>query len=388
MPPYIDDNGNSMVQEALAALDVKFEQWKKELRPELYQLRISQHPRNIKEAFAYREESIFPLDLVGHQKIQIEEKAYPYELIKLSESIAGELVVRKTSKAPINTFPIKPNAEDKIGSIVVWERPDPKPAFGMYLASIDPVGEGKTTTSESLCSIYVYKTATQVKRYTEDEVENFIEGDKIVAAWCGRFDDINETHKRLRLLIEWYNAWTLIENNISLFIQYMIKERKQKYLVPKNQMLFLKEAQANKTVYQEYGWRNTGTIFKNHLISYLIEWLREVVDQDIDEDGVVLKKYYGIRRVPDIMALTEMEAYKPGVNVDRLVALASLIAFVKIRESNVERPVRVENEIVNDLEKSQNLYKLKSGAFRNIGRNKQSLSTEKKENHLLNVYVR
>ena len=67
----------------------------------------------------------------------------------------------------------------------------------------------------------------------------------------------------------------------------MIKERKQKYLVPKNQMLFLKEAQANKSVYQEYGWKNTGTIFKNHLISYLVEWLKEVVEEDIDDDGVV-----------------------------------------------------------------------------------------------------
>ena len=85
----------------------------------------------------------------------------------------------------------------------------------------------------------------------QGDVENFIEGDKVVAAWCGRFDDINETHKRLRLIIEWYNAWTLVENNISLFIMYMIKERKQAYLVPKNQMLFLKEAQPNKTVYQE-----------------------------------------------------------------------------------------------------------------------------------------
>jgi hypothetical protein len=376
MPPYIDDCGNSMVEEALEELNKQFELWKKELRPELYQLRISQHPRNIKEAFAYREESVFPLELIEHQKREIEENAYPYELIELSENIKEEIIVKKTNKPPISSFPIRVNMDDKTGSVVVWERPDPKPAFGMYLASIDPISEGKTTTSESLCSIYVYKTATRVKRYTEDGVENFIEGDKVVAAWCGRFDDINETHKRLRLLIEWYNAWTLIENNISLFIRYMIGKHKQKYLVPKSQMLFLKELQANKSVYQEYGWRNTGTIFKSHLLSYLIEWVREVVEEDIDDDGVITKKYYGIRRVPDIMALVEMEAYKPGVNVDRLVALAALITFVKIRESNIDKPIRVENEVIN-LEKSQNLYKLKSSAFRNIGRNKPSLSKGK-----------
>lgn len=379
MPPYIDNNGNSLVEEALTALDVKFAQWKKELRPELYQLRISQHPRNIKEALAFRDESVFPLNLVENQKRQIEEKYYPYELIDLDEKADGTITVRKTNKPPISTFPIKLNEEDKTGSLVVWERPDKDPPFGQYIASIDPVSEGKTTTSESLCSIYVYKTATQVQRTTEQgDIENFIEGDKVVAAWCGRFDDINETHKRLRLIIQWYNAWTLVENNISLFIMYMIKERKQQYLVPKNQMLFLKEAQANKTVYQEYGWKNTGTLFKTHLLSYLIEWLKEVVDEDIEDDGTISKKHYGIRRIPDKMALVEMEAYRPGVNVDRLVSLAALIAFVKIRESNTNRPIRVENEIDNNLQNSENLYKLNRGAFRNLGKSKQSMMSSKK----------
>ena len=368
MPPHIDEYGNSLVEQALRSLDETFAKWKKDLRPELYQLRISQHPRNIEEALMAREESIFPQNLIESQTREIEEKAYPYELVKLDEKSDGSLSIKTTNKAPISTFPIKPNMDDKTGSIVVWERPEKDPPWEMYLASIDPVGVGKTTTSESLCSIYIYKTATQVKRYTEDGVENFIEGDKIVAAWCGRFDDINETHKILRLIIEWYNAWTIVENNISLFILYMIKERKQHYLVPKNQMLFLKEAQANKSVYQDYGWKNTGTIFKTNLLNHLIEWLKEVVDEDIEEDGTIIKKYYGVRRLPDIMALVEMKAYRPGVNVDRLIALSALIAFVKIRQSNVHKPMRVENEIDANLENSQNLYKLKSGAFRNLGK--------------------
>jgi hypothetical protein len=372
MPPYIDGNGNSMVTEALASLEEKFGLWKKTLNPSQYQLRISQHPRNIKEGFAFREESKFPQHIVGHQKARIEEKKHPYELVEISESPQGEIKVVTTSKPPIREFPVKKNLEDKEGSIVVWERPDPKPEFAQYIASIDPVGEGKTTTSESLCSIYVYKTATHVKRYTEEGVENFIEGDKIVASWCGRFDDVNKTHERLRLLIEWYNAWAIVENNISLFIQYMIKERKQRYLVPKNQMVFLKEVQANKTVYSDYGWKNTGTLFKVHLLNYLIEFVTEVVDEDLDENGAVLRKYHGIQRIPDVMAMLEMEAYAEGVNVDRLVSLAALIAFVKVREANTHKPVRVENEMDNVLENNKNLYKLNSSAFRHIGNRKGS----------------
>jgi hypothetical protein len=376
MPPYIDKYGNSQVVEALQALDRTYAKWKKELRPDIYQLKVSQKPRNIAEAFAYREESPFPQHLIAAQKRRIEEREYAYELIELSESThTGKIKAKRTSKIPIATFPISPKLEDKQGSVVVWERPDENAEWGSYYASIDPVSEGKTTTSESLCSIYVYKTPIEVTRMTAQGEENFIEGDKIVAAWCGRFDDLNRTHERLRLLIEWYGAWTLVENNISLFIQYMIKEKKQQYLVPKNQVVFLKELGANKTVFSDYGWKNTGRIFKDHLLNYLIEWIKEVVDEDHDEDGTILKKYHGIQRIPDPMAMVEMEQYREGVNVDRLVALASLVAFAKIQQANRGYKKRLDNETGKDLEKSPDLFKLKSSPFSNIGKsNKGGLS--------------
>jgi len=157
----------------------------------------------------------------------------------------------------------------------------------------------------------------------------------------------------------------------------MIKERKQRYLVPKNQMIFLKEVQANKTVYSDYGWKNTGTLFKVHLLNYLIEYVSEVVDEDLNEDGTTKRKHFGVQRIPDIMAMVEMENYQEGVNVDRLVSLAALIAFVKVRESNVSKPVRVENEIEDNLQNTENFHKLKSSAFRNIGRKRGSGNNSK-----------
>ena len=70
------------------------------------------------------------------------------------------------------------------------------------------------------------KNSVEVTKVTGTETETYIEQSKIVAAWCGRFDDIKQTHQRLELIIEWYNAWTVIENNISLFINYMISRKK------------------------------------------------------------------------------------------------------------------------------------------------------------------
>lgn len=368
MPPFIDDFGNSLVQEALDKLNSSYEKMKKELPPELYQLRISQRPRNIAEAFAHRSVSVFPQHLVTAQRRRIEDKEYFGECLDIKRDATGAIKVEKSNKIPINQFPVDKKMEDKSGVLVVWERPDEKAEWGTYYGSIDPVSEGKTTTSESLCSIYIYKRAVEVTRIDGGKTETFIEQDKIVAAWCGRFDDLQKTHERLELIIEWYQAWTIVENNVSLFIQYMISKHKQKYLVPKSQIMFLKDLGANQNVYQEYGWKNVGTIFKAHLLSYLIQFLSEELDHETKEDGTIVKIKYGIERIPDIMAMEEMKEYQDGTNVDRLVSLAALIAFAKVQESNRGYKRKVENLDKNHLEKSGNLYKLDHSPFRHIGK--------------------
>lgn len=369
MPPFIDEWGNSKVEEALEAIKEERAQWKRDLAPEQYQLRISQKPTNIAEAFAYRKESIFPVNLLAAQAKKIDDKEYYTEYVELERDEADKIIAKKSNRIPISEFPLSKKTEDKGGVLCVWERPSSaKPEFGTYYASIDPVSEGKTTTSDSLCSIFVYKNPVEVTRETENGIESFIETDKIVAAWCGRYDNIKTTHEMLENIIEWYNAWTLVENNISLFIQYMISKRKQRYLVPKSQILFLKDIGSNRTVYQEYGWKNTGTLFKSHLISYAIEFLREEIDVETEVDGKVVKTTYGVERIPDPMLLKEMLAYQPGLNVDRLVAFAALVAFAKVQQSNKGYAKRQEN-MVDSLEKSDNLYKLKMSPFRHMGRN-------------------
>ena len=103
----------------------------------------------------------------------------------------------------------------------------------------------------------------------------------------------------------------------------MIARKKQKYLVPKQQVLFLKDLGSNQNVFQEYGWKNTGTLFKSHLISYALEYIREAIDEEVDKNGEVISQTLGIDRIPDPMLLTEMSQYFPGLNVDRLVAFSS-----------------------------------------------------------------
>jgi hypothetical protein len=384
MMPYVDKYGNSLVDSALEAIKEERIKWKKEIEPDKYQLRISQKPTNIEEAFAFRRESVFAVHLLAAQLRRIEDKEYPYELLELYRDEHSNLTVKDSNKLPINEFPISKKTEDKTGCLVVWERPKKDPTFGMYYASIDPVSEGKTTTSDSLCSIFVYKAPVEVSREEGGEQKTHIEQDKIVAAWCGRFDDIKKTHERLELIIEWYNTWTLVENNVSLFIQYMISQRKQRYLVTKDQILFLKDIGSNASVYQQYGWRNTGTLFKAHLLSYAIEFLREETDHDYKTDGTVVRTTYGVSRIPDPMLIKEMLAYREGLNVDRLVAFTALVAFAKIQQSNRGYLKRRELN-PESLDKSKDLYKLKVGAFRHIGKSGSSSGMQRPKQAFKNL---
>jgi hypothetical protein len=370
MPPYIDQYGNSLVKKALEALDKEFEKMKKDLDPGAYQLTISQHPRTLEEAFATRKVSVFPPHLVAKQMQRIQDKEYPVEYLELSRNDEGKIIDKPSRKIPIMEFPLSKKTEDKEGVICIYERPSKDPQFGTYYASVDPVSEGKTTTSDSLCSIYVYKNPVEViKDSGNGSVESSIERDGIVASWCGRFDDLTKTHERLEILIEWYNAWTIVENNVALFIQYMISKRKQRYLVPKDMILFLKDIGANRNVFQEYGWKNVGTLFKGNILSYGIEYTQEELDHETKENGDIVKTIYGIERIPDIMLLREMQAYRDGLNVDRLVAFCSLIAFAKVQQSNRGFSKRVEVTKEN-LDNSQKFSKLNYSPFRHIGNSK------------------
>lgn len=373
MLPCIDEYGNSLVEESLEMIFKERAEWKKKLKPEDYQLRISQKPTNIKEAFAYRKTSKFPLHLVTRQMERIQNKEYFLENVELMYDDNG-IKIMPSNKLPIKDFPINPQMVDKEGVIVMHERPIKNAKWGTYIASIDPVSEGKTVSSESLCSIYIYKTAIEVTRIKNDgSKEVDIEPGKLVAWWCGRFDDLNKTHKRLEMMLELYNAQAIIENNISLFIQYMFKAKKTKYLIPKKNIAFLKEMSANSNVFQEYGWKNTGVMFRTNLLSYAIQFLEEELDVETKTNGDIVKRIYGIERISDIMLLKEMFDYQDGLNVDRLVAFSALVAYVAIQESNLGyvKHKEYEKESLNNTNK---ISKLNMNPFRNISRSSQKLN--------------
>lgn len=393
MSPYIDEWGNSLVEEAIIALQKKKKSWEDTLDPKLYALRCSQKPTWLDEAFRFRGEATFPPLLVQSQKTRIESDEFPYELIDLDYDEMGDITWKHSKRIPIDVFPIDPKAIDKRGAIQVWEKPvSYLTPLVTYYASIDPVGQGKTITSNSLCSIYIYRNLQIVNRIVDGRKESIQEGDKIVAAWCGRYDDISDTHDECIKLILWYQAWALCENNVPLLIDEMKRRKLQKYLVPSKQFAFNEEFDSmSKTIFQDYGWRNAGTIFKKVLLNYLLKFITNVLhtekenSEDDETDVEKFKKVLtikGIYRIPDIMACVEMENYVEGLNVDRLISLAALVTLVELQEAHRGGHINVVDDTEDidyvDLDYTNKMSKLSKSPFNKLGKHHSSFKAKKK----------
>jgi hypothetical protein len=104
------------------------------------------------------------------------------------------------------------------------------------------------------------------------------------------------------------------------------------------------------------------------MLSYAIDFLKEELDQELKANGDVVKTTYGIERIPDTMLLKEMAAYQEGLNVDRLVSFAALVAFAKVQQANRGYKKRYEETgKPKNLDKSNNFSKLNMSPFRHIG---------------------
>lgn len=380
MPPYIDQYGNSMVKEALQYLDEFYEKQRKLLKEDDYQLLISQGPRNIAEAFAIRKVSPFPIKHTAAQIRRIEDKNYNLEYFELDRNEKDQVTLVPSRKEPM-TYPTNRNATDKTGVVVIHERPvknmDGTIPWLTYLASIDPVETGDTTTSDSLASIYVYKMPIEVTRTdAEGQVTQFIEGGKLVCEWVGRFDDPIKTNEQLCQIIELYNAYTICEKNKPGFISYMQLKRKQKYLAKASEMLFDKEHSNTDDTFKAYGYTMTTNLWSK-LLQYGIDSLSEEVHTKIGDDGTIEKISYGVERIPFIWLLKEMQNYEKGKNFDRVIAYCALMAFVAKQMGTMGVRKKIERSTTTPTN-TENLRNLLRGGqpFRNLGRDDRAIPSQ------------
>lgn len=387
MPPYIDKYGNSLVEKALEAIEkdrIEFKEAikKGEKSEEEYRLYVSQHPKNIKEAFDWREKSLFPTHLIQKQKDRILKGEVYREFLDIKRNEKGIPEFKATHRVPLK-FPTEVNLPDKRGCLIVKERPaTTNPPFGMYYGTVDPVNTGKTSNSESLFCIQIWKAPEEIIVSKDDKTFAEYKNATLVCSWTGRFDDLEATHEYASMIIEMYNAWTIVESNVKVFNQFMRFKKRLKYLVPASQIRGFKSDSIETGNDLEYGWLNIGTLFYDVLLQYGITGVKEIIGEEFKPDGEVVKRTYAVEEIVDEWLLEEMLQYRKGINVDRLVCYCAMLSFISLQVAHRGINKRVINK---NLENNKNLYKFNVRTpFKNIGnfhlKNENPMYSLKKSN--------
>jgi len=328
MPPFIDEDGNSLVKEAKEWCEQERERLKGVSNPEDYRMYVSQHPFNLAEAFAWRKESIFPQAKIIRQQERLIIEGDGCTPIELEGAAESSAIIHKISdRQYIKKFPLT-EKDNKEGCIQLWEWPPENPKWLTYFAGIDPVATDKTTTSPSLFSIYIFKNLVETTYEEDGKTKIKVDGYKPVACYTGRYDEIKKNNQIAEYLIRWYNALTAVENNVPSFINHMQQRGLQYYLATKDQLSFVSELKTNKEVYSPYGFKTNKTIL-TYFIDLVNEYLNEVLDEIKTHEGKVLKTVYGVERIKDYALLEELRQYHDKLNTDRFIAFASGLALMK-----------------------------------------------------------
>ncbi len=272
------------------------------------------YPLEVDDIFLNEDTNIFDIETAKRQKARLigqERTGTPVILFHDGEKISHEF----TDKQPITNFPLK-NSDLKDAPVVIYEFPLENPPYGLYVAGVDPYRQGQAVYSTSLGSVYIYKRMHDI---TGEKYQ-----DMFVASYCARPDKKETWEEQARLLIKYYNARTLCENDDISFIEYMKAKGDAHYL--EKQPEWLKEVVPGTTVKREYGVHRSADKIRDYLHNCLKKYMEAVVYQEKNEDGDIIKEVTGVSKIFDPVLLEEIIQYNDQGNFDRIVAAELAIA--------------------------------------------------------------
>ena len=180
----------------------------------------------------------------------------------------------------------------------------------------DPYRQGQAAYSNSLGTVYIYKRMHDImgEKYQ----------DMFVASYAARPDKKDTWEEQARLLIKYYNARTLCENDDISFIEYMKAKGDAHYL--ERQPDWLKEIVPNTTVNRDYGVHRSAIKIIDFLHTCLKKYTEETIFVEKDANGEIVKEILGMNKILDPVLLEEMIQYNEEGNFDRIVAAELAIA--------------------------------------------------------------
>lgn len=228
-------------------------------------------------------------------------------------------------------YPHTPGS-DLNAPIMIWEPPVKNPPLYLYIAGIDPYNQNVSQTSESLGTCYIYK-----RMY--DPVAGTFQN-RIVASYSARPQTMKEWQENVELLLEYYNAVAMMENEGTTLLQYLDSKNKGHLLA--DGFSLLTEISPNTTIKNRpKGLPATVPVIR-HCMNLTVEYCKEEIELGYSDNGEPITAL-GIARITDPVLLKEFIQYRQGSNVDRIVAFRHVLAFDKYLEKN-HAVIRVNNE--------------------------------------------
>ena len=355
----------NVVNKEKASTTITKEREAKKTNPDrtLYLKQIMYFPLTPEECFLSSQENMFDVEAAKRQKQKLlnqERTGTPVILFNNEGVVSHEF----TDKLPISNFPLKQN-DNKDAPVVIYEFPISNPPYGLYVAGVDPYRQGKSAYSSSLGAVYIYKRMNSIsgEKYQ----------DMFVASYCARPDKKEVWEEQARLLIKYYNARTLCENDEISFIDYMISKGDAHYL--ERQPQWLTEIVPNTTVRREYGIHRSAEKIRNFLHGSIKKYMEETIYKETDDNGDTIKEIQGISKIFDPVLLEEIIQFNDDLNTDRLIAAELAIALAMKMDPLYGSVGKTEDVRINSLYKPNKKNKLFSESSNIFTNKKRKLFT-------------
>lgn len=321
------------------------------------------YPFTIDDCFLSSSQNLFPVEYaIKHKNDLLESGQYSGMLCDVFLESGNKLGTTKSNKQ-LAGFPFSGGVID--APVQIFEMPQSNRFDDfIYVAGQDPYKQAKSDTP-SLGSFYVFKRRVGIR----DPYAY-----RIVASYVSRPSSIDQFCRTCEVLQKGYGAICLMENADQMYEQYL----NRKSGMPASFFLFAGEAIANK--YVKAGSRQNSKLGlyptpgnQNLLFSCVVDycWQDFVIGYD-DQTGLDIT-VKGIELIDDIALLDEIIQYKPGLNVDRIIAFGHALVLARYFDDNNYMPKSKIDEMNNarkeDAYKHHEIYasafgSVSIGAFR------------------------
>lgn len=295
------------------------------------------YPFTIDDCFLSSSQNLFPVEYaIKHKNDLLESGQYSGMLCDVFLESGNKLGTTKSNKQ-LAGFPFSGGVID--APVQIFEMPQSNRFDDfIYVSGSDPYKQAKSDTS-SLGAFYVFKRRVGIR----DPYAY-----RIVASYVSRPSSIDQFCRTCEVLQKGYGAICLMENADQMYEQYL----NRKSGMPASFFLFAGEAIANK--YVKAGSRQNSKLGlyptpgnQNLLFSCVVDycWQDFVIGYD-DSTGLDIT-VKGIELIDDIALLDEIIQYKPGLNVDRIIAFGHALVLARYFDDNNYMPKSKIEEMNN-----------------------------------------